>query len=123
MTFFWKISFLGWLAMIVVMSLMSNPPLPTEGILAWDKFQHAAAYACLTFFGGMAFTFFNLASAGRWLMAMTISVVTGGILELAQGSLTTVRSAEWVDMLADVAGTLVVAAGGIAIGVLKNYGR
>lgn len=113
MAIFWKCCFWGWLSIVVYMSLMPNPPVPADGLLAWDKFQHAVAYSALTFFAAMAFTLFEITSAGRWVMAMTISIVTGGVIEIAQDLFTTTRSAELGDLGSDILGSLVVAIGGI----------
>ena len=108
MSLLWKTAFFIWLLTITVLSLMSHPPAPEEGVLAWDKLQHALAYALLTLLGALAFTFYRSSRAERFLSAAVTAVVIGGLLEIAQGMLTVVRSAEFGDLLADAAGAAAV---------------
>jgi VanZ family protein len=106
----WKGAFYAWLITIIVLSLVPHPPVPHDGLLGWDKFQHAGAYALLTFLGGMAFTFRRSTVGGRFLTAACLAVLVGGLMEVAQGVLTVSRSADSADLLADGVGSAVVAA-------------
>jgi len=108
MTYVWKCAFFVWLATITVLSLIPHPPVPELGFLAWDKFQHAFAYGVLAFLGGMSFTFGRRGSGERLLAASVVAVFIGGVMELAQGGLTTRRSADFGDLLADAVGAAVV---------------
>ena len=110
MSLFWKWAFFAWLLTIVILSLMPHPPVPHQGLLGWDKFQHAGAYALLTFLGAMAYTFQRRTLGGRFLAAACLAVMVGGLMEVAQGVLTVSRSAESGDLLADGVGASVVAA-------------
>ena len=47
---------LGWLAVLVVIALSLRPqPSHLPSVLGWDKAQHAAAYAVLTWWFAQAF--------------------------------------------------------------------
>ena len=108
MSFIWKCAFFVWLTTITVLSLTPHPPVPTQGLLGWDKFQHASAYGVLTFLGALAFRFYLRSSGGRFLAAALLAVVLGGLMELAQAGFTSARSAELGDLLADAVGATVV---------------
>ena len=77
--------------------------------MGWDKFQHAGAYGLLTFLGAMAFTFHGRCFIGRFPSAVCLSVLVGGLMEVAQGLFTVSRSAEFGDLLADGLGAVTVA--------------
>jgi len=46
--------FVGWAILVLWASLDVKPFRPLVRLLAWDKLQHAGAYALLTLFGGFA---------------------------------------------------------------------
>lgn len=98
---------IGWLllALVIVLSLLPHPPkLDLPRLLAWDKAQHALAYATLV-------AWFQQCSGGRW--RWPLGLVTLGIaieyLQLWSGH----RDFEYADMLADAIG---VAGGLLVIG-------
>lgn len=98
---FWQAG--SWLALIAVtvLSLMPSPPQPP--VLAWDKAQHAIAYAVL----GWSFL---QAWEGRHPLRWSVFLLAVGVaIEVLQG-LSGERMFEWADMLADGAG--------IALGVV-----
>ena len=96
--------FITWGVSILWLSLTSSPPVPVTGLLAWDKFQHAASFGLLTLLGYYAFT--RLSSFRRRLIcAVAVSVIFGALVEVAQGLLTTARTAEAGDLVADIVGT------------------
>ena len=96
--------FAVWGATIAWLSLTPSPPVLRQPLLGWDKFQHASAYALLTLLGGWAFGGTRRAFCGLFLLAL----VYGGSLELAQGYLTSYRSADWLDWVANLTGAGVV---------------
>ncbi len=120
MSLVWKCAFFGWLATITVLSLIPHPPVPHQGFLGWDKFQHAAAYGTLTFLGAMAFPRPRWSRGGSYSAAALLAVVVGGMMELAQWGFTTSRSAEWSDLLADGVGSAAVAGLGCLVAVFRG---
>jgi VanZ family protein len=77
--------------------------------LAWDKLQHAGAYALLTLLFGRFFVLWQPLSRHSWRSAWLVAVVFGGLIEILQGTLSDVRQAEWGDLMANAIGaTLVV---------------
>jgi len=85
--------------LVVVMSLWPSPP--KVALSHADKLVHALAYLMLMAWFG------QLCGGGRdrlaWLVGL---IVLGGVLELAQGLMST-RSAEWADVLANAGGAFV----------------
>ena len=108
MSYIWKYAYFAWLTTITVLSLIPHPPVPEQGLLAWDKFQHASAYGLLTYLGAMAFPFYRCSSGRRVLAAALLAVVVGGLMELAQGGFTATRDADLGDLLADAIGAAAV---------------
>lgn len=100
-----RLLFAGWGVAIAWLSLTPSPPLLHQPLLGWDKFQHASAYAILTVAGGRAFGGTRRAFGGAFFIAL----VYGGSIELAQGYLTSNRSADWLDFVANMTGAGVVA--------------
>jgi VanZ family protein len=123
MSFIWKCAFFAWLTTITVLSLIPHPPVPEQGFLAWDKFQHASAYGVLTFLGAMAFSFNRCSSGRRFLAAALLAVVVGGLMELAQGGFTATRNADWGDLLADAVGAAAVVGLARLVATLGSHGR
>ena len=107
----WRVAF--WLA--VVAGIVSGPvaqPVPDE---PWfpgaDKVEHALSFAVA-----------GVDRRARWLSKSrwrwrSACLLLGGAIELAQGSFTTTRSAEWLDWLADAAG---IALGWATVGSLRR---
>lgn len=92
-----------WLAAVAVLvvsiatgSLTPATVVPSIGV--WDKFQHAAAYFVLTFLltGIVERRAYPLAAVGGLLF--------GGLIEIAQGTLTTTRVMDWHDLVANSTG-------------------
>lgn len=81
-----------WLALMPVQSAPSG--------LGWDKLNHVAAIAAVT-----AITYLALHPHKRAAPAAFIyGVVLGILIELLQKYVTTTRSAEWIDLIADIIG-------------------
>jgi len=95
--------FVTWGVSILWLSLTASPPVLGTGLLAWDKFQHAASFGLLTLLGYHAFT--RLSSfRQRMICAAALSVLFGAMVEVAQGLFTTTRTAEAGDLAADIVG-------------------
>ncbi len=90
---------IGWLmiAAVLYLSLMPNPP--SLDVSAGDKWSHAAGYA------GLMIWFAQLyARPVHWRLGAGL-VCLGVLIECAQG-LTSYRSFEYLDMLADAGGVV-----------------
>lgn len=97
-----------WGGAILALSLDPSPPGPKEGLLGWDKFQHAAAFGVLALLGGRYLIAYRGCRKGCWFKGFWLAVGYGAFIELAQAFLTRGRSAEWGDLLADAVGAGVV---------------
>jgi VanZ family protein len=95
--------FVTWGVSILWLSLTPSPPVLGTGLLAWDKFQHAASFGLLTLLGYHAFVRFS-SLRQRLICAAAVSVFFGVLVEVAQGLLTTARTAEAGDLAADIVG-------------------
>jgi VanZ family protein len=96
-----------FMAYVIVVSWLSLTPEPPEievAFFGWDKFQHAAAYGIFTLLAGRAFDIFFIDPKRSWRMAAVAAVTYGGFMEIAQGVLTTTRTASWGDLLANLVG-------------------
>lgn len=91
------------LFMLVVLAIMAVAlvpmAVPAVDVSHVDKLEHAAAFALLWLLGRRAG--FSRLSLALGLLAY------GGLIELAQGALTTTRQADVMDWLADAAGMAV----------------
>jgi VanZ family protein len=95
----------GWslVVLVGVGSLLPSSHASVAGVS--DKLTHFAAYFSL------AFVFAGAVERARWLRIALGLLALGAGLEMAQGRLTTTRSAEWLDLAANAAG---IAAGLLA---------
>ena len=108
---------------IWIICLVPIPEVPMNGVAFIDKWTHLAMYAVLaiciwTEYGirnkGEAFQMKRLA-----LWGCIMPMIMGGLIELAQAYLTTCRSGEWLDLLADAVGVII----GCGIGALLLRSR
>ena len=105
--------------LIVCIVLLSLLPLPdvkmAEDIPLADKWTHMLMYGTLT-----AVLWIEHLRAGRSLSPAKVCllflapVAMGGLLELAQAYLTTCRSGEWLDFVANTIGVCI----GTAVGLI-----
>lgn len=86
---------------VIVGCLLPAPSLPLPALPNGDKAEHFIAYFLL------AASAVQLFRRGRALLAVGVALVLLGIvIEVAQGALTTTRSADVLDALADAVGVL-----------------
>jgi VanZ family protein len=93
----WRAVF--WLTVCagIVLALWPHPEAGEPWFPGVDKIEHALSFAVLVWMGQRA--------GYRRALALAIGLLLlGGAIELAQGFLTTTRTAEWLDWLADAAG-------------------
>jgi VanZ family protein len=89
------------IGIIVSIWVLSLIPLSQSGIPGTDKFHHAFAYFACMFCWGQAFT----RPATRLKLAL-IFMAMGALIECVQG-LTTYRTFEWMDMVANAVGVTI----------------
>ncbi len=95
-----KVTF--WLALLVIttLSLMPAGLLPPQVFSLWDKAQHALGFGGLTLLGMMAYPSLRV--------RLPLLLLThGGLIEVTQAA-TGWRYGEWMDLLADAIGIVVV---------------
>jgi VanZ family protein len=105
--FIWLSLFCAWFIIILFLALQTSSPSLNSTLLDWDKFQHAAAFGLLALLGGKTLESF-LPTVIAWLLAFVLVVLLGGAVEIAQAYLTTDRSGDWYDLLADASGAALV---------------
>ncbi len=114
------------LLLAVVIVLLSMLPMPdlkvgVEVPLA-DKWTHMVMYGVLTLVVWVEYR--RSHDRPDWLrlllLAFVAPIVMGGVLELAQANLTTCRSGEWLDFVANTIGVCLGALGGLAMGKVKK---
>lgn len=93
---------------ILCLSVMPNPPVPQTGILAWDKAQHALAYALLASLAGWALLPLVSPPMRAWRYALIFVLGYGVLMELLQAWLTSGRSGDVADIVANSLGGLVI---------------
>lgn len=109
------------LLIVVAITLLSLLPIPevpmAEDVPLADKWTHMVMYATLT----LAIWVQYLRSHERvcWkrlmLYGVLLPVVWGGLMELAQAYLTTCRSGDWMDFLANSVGVVIAVLLGLVV--------
>lgn len=108
----WQLMFAGYMLVLGFLSL--NPwvrPVSTPSAFSPDKLDHALAYGGLVIIvylslAGSSLRFRNCAQCA-WSAALTIAVIIGILIEIAQGMFTTSRTASVGDAVANACGALV----------------
>lgn len=93
----------GWMGSLLWLSLVSTSFQVPE-ILAWDKLQHGIAHAVLTLLAGWFFSALWRSEPAGWWSGLLLSLAFGILIEVAQGTLTTDRVADWHDLVANMVG-------------------
>jgi VanZ family protein len=96
--------FIAWGAVILWLSLTPAPLVIKTSFLGWDKFLHAVSYGIFTILAERVFSRFSAGKKKKWVKAVIAAVIFGGLMEIAQMTLTETRTAEWGDLLADAFG-------------------
>jgi len=103
----WRITLCVLVVAVTWLALTPAPPAPID--TGWDKANHLLAFVALSASACLGFP----GSRMRLLAVAAALLAFGGLIELLQMALTS-RSAEWGDLLADLAG--------IALGTLLARG-
>ena len=104
------------IAAILFLSLFNPPKTKLDSVTFIDKIAHVCMY------GGLELVIWfeylrrhtQLDKTRIIVLGIIAPIMLGGLMELAQMTLTTNRSGEWVDLIADAAGVIA----GAAIGYL-----
>ena len=109
----------------LVITILSTIPIPEvkplEGVPLIDKWVHFVMYASLSI--AMWIDQKNAPqplSPSFYLWMIVLPSCLGGILELVQAYLTTCRSGEWLDVIADTIGAVIGTVGCFIIGLIWN---
>lgn len=95
----WPILCAGMTSLILWLSLIPTNAVPSVG-LGWDKLNHAAAIAVVTWLAFLAFRPYRRAARAAFGYALLLGV----LIEVLQATFTSTRCAEWGDLLADLVG-------------------
>ncbi|MBQ7462180.1 MAG: VanZ family protein [Bacteroidaceae bacterium] len=108
---------------IILLSLLPMPDMKIgKEVPLADKWTHMVMYAALT----LAIWFDYKRSHQRYdalrlfIFAFLAPIAMGGVLEIMQAKLTTQRSGEWLDFVADAIGVCIGTALGLLIKVPKK---
>ncbi|MFB9056234.1 VanZ family protein [Mariniflexile ostreae] len=105
--YFWILSAVAYTALLTTASLINLRGLPSIKISFADKIFHFSAYFVLTILWVLAFFYnFNYKKTKALKYVFIISVSFGIFIEVLQGALTTVRSFDIYDMMANTLGAL-----------------
>jgi VanZ family protein len=98
LSLFWKFLCAGLTLVILWLALMPAGSAPSG--LGWDKLNHAGAIAVATGLAYLSLQPRKWAAAAAFLYGISLGI----LIEILQGTLTTSRTAEWGDVLADLVG-------------------
>ena len=113
-------------AAVIFLSLYDFSHFKIEQISLSDKIVHGIMYAGMTsvFWFEYLFNCRCTLSVRKILVWLFLApIVLGGMLEIMQEHLTTYRSGDWYDFAADIAGVVLAATLGLAVGrpVIRHY--
>ena len=117
----YKYSVLVALAIIILSTIPLPEVKPLECVPLIDKWVHIVMYASLSI--AMWIDQKNAhqpLSPSFYLWMIVLPSCLGGILELVQAYLTTCRSGEWLDVIADTIGAVIGTVGCFIIGLIWN---
>lgn len=104
----YKYSILVALAIIVLSTIPVPEVKPLEEVPLFDKWVHFLMYAVLS----VAMWWDRRSrhqpiSAGYYILMLILPSLLGGLMELVQAYLTTCRSGDWLDAVADAIGAII----------------
>ena len=117
----YKYSVLVALAIIILSTIPIPEVKPLEEVPLIDKWVHFVMYASLSIVMWIdQKNAHQPLSSLFYLWMIVLPSCLGGILELVQAYLTTCRSGEWLDAIADAIGAVIGTAGCYIIGLIWN---
>ncbi len=92
---------------ILYASLIRAPHFHMPHVAFADKWSHMVAYAVLG--AVLAWNLIKDKHKGLWiwLLGLGLPIVYGGVIEILQGAFFAPRTADWMDWLADIVGTVI----------------
>jgi VanZ family protein len=104
----YKYSILIALAIIILSTIPVPEVKPLEDVPLIDKWVHFLMYAALSASMWLDRKLLHLPiSASYFILMLLLPSLLGGLLELVQAYLTTCRSGEWLDAVADAIGAVI----------------
>jgi VanZ family protein len=104
----YKYSILVALAIIILSTIPVPEVKPLEEVPLIDKWVHFLMYAALSASMWLDRKLLHLPiSASYFILMLLLPSLLGGLLELVQAYLTTCRSGEWLDAVADAIGAVI----------------
>lgn len=100
-----------WGLFVVVGSLTPSNELPNQLFVVSDKLLHLVAYALWTLLLGIAFTKQKssvVLKNNNVIVAFIFTVVVGAIIEVMQGTMIHGREGDWMDLVFNILGALLV---------------
>ncbi|RZJ31045.1 MAG: hypothetical protein EOO48_03265 [Flavobacterium sp.] len=103
----WRWIAVIWTLIIAVLCMVRFTDLPDVGVKGTDKYVHATFHFFFTIFWCQHLI--NTKSRPlrpTLLRVLLLSIVYGGLIEIAQETLTTTRHADWADVAANFTGAI-----------------
>lgn len=97
---------------VIYLSLFKPPTIDFPRFTGWDKFVHFCMYGGLSGILWLEFFFNHRKEAGKLKIkrgiigAIVCPILLGGMMELGQSYLTSYRSGDWIDLLANTSGVI-----------------
>ena len=92
---------------ILYASLIREPHIRLPEVAFADKWGHLVAYVVLGGTLSLDLIRDKRQSLWVWILGMGIPVIYGGLIEILQGAFFYPRTADWLDWLADIIGTVI----------------
>lgn len=111
------------IAIVIILSLAPIPEMPQmPNVKLMDKWVHFLMYGglCLVIWWEYLRQHATISWKRIAIGAVLLPTLLGGLLELAQAYLTTCRSGEWLDFVADGVGAILGALPGCIIGRMRS---
>ena len=105
---------------ILYASLIREPHIRLPEVAFADKWGHLVAYALLGSLLAVDLIRDNCECALVWLLAIGLPIVYGGLIEIIQGAFFYPRTADWLDWIADIVGTVIGASAVTGIWMVKR---
>ena len=100
---------------ILYASLIREPHIRLPEVAFADKWGHLVAYALLGSLLAVDLIRDNRKCVVVWLVGMGLPIIYGGLIEIIQGAFFYPRTADWMDWIADIVGTVIGA--GVVTGI------
>lgn len=99
---------IAFVVMIFVVCMIPIPETPLSGVALIDKWTHIALYLTLgiVFWTEYCRSRSSLKPLSLFAVSILLPIFMGGLIEIMQENLTTCRSGDWLDFLADSIGVV-----------------